>query len=152
MICRLVVISIVIANSSNEFIASYLLIIACTMIALIHVTMKPYNNEVLNKFDGVVLHLIILIVTLPLFDDFDSPLAIAIAFVLVILPLILFITLTLFLHKDDIRNVITNSIFKSQVPNKSNDANINNDISMEEYDHIIDDEVRQKTTVTICEM
>ena len=53
MICRLVIMTIVIANSSNEFIASYMLIVACGIIALIHLTVKPYNNEIL-KFDGII--------------------------------------------------------------------------------------------------
>ena len=72
MICRLVIITIVIVNSSNELIAQYFLIIACGIIALTHVTVKPYNKEMLNKFDGMVLQSIIFITGLPLLDDFDS--------------------------------------------------------------------------------
>ena len=152
MICRLMIISIVIANSSNELMASYALIVACGIIALIHVTVKPYSSEILNKFDGIVLHLIIFLVTLPLFDDFDSPMAIIVAFVLVALPLILVVTLTLFLHKDDIRKLITCFSSKCRMPNKNDDADINDDVPMKEFDHIIDDGVRQNTTVTICDM
>ena len=59
MICRLIVIAIVIANSSNDFVANYMLVIACGVIALVHVMVKPYNNETLNKFDGIILQLII---------------------------------------------------------------------------------------------
>ena len=75
MICRLVIITIVIVNSSNEFVANYLLIVVCGVIALMHVTAKPYNNKIINKFDGMILQLIIFITVLPLLDDFDSPLA-----------------------------------------------------------------------------
>ena len=59
MICRLVIIIILIVNSSNGFDVNYLLIVVCGVIALIHVTAKPYNIEIVNKFDGMILQLII---------------------------------------------------------------------------------------------
>ena len=52
MICRRVIITIVIANASNELVASFVLTVAYGIIALIHLMLKPYNNEMLNKFDG----------------------------------------------------------------------------------------------------
>ena len=153
MICRLVIITIVISNSSNELVASYVLIVACVIIALIHLTVKPYNNEILNKFDGVILHLIICIVALPLLDDFDSPLITITSFMLVILPLLIFIALTLFLHKDDLKKIVKHVTFNCQIPNNNNnDAVINDDIPMKEFDNIVDDGMRQNVTVTICDM
>jgi len=107
MICRLLIITIIIANSSNDFINRYMLIIVCGIIALIHVMVKPYNNEILNKFDGVILQLIIFITALPLFDDFDSPLVITVAFVLVMMPLLNFIAITLFLNKGVLKKILT---------------------------------------------
>ena len=80
-----------------------MLITACGIIALIHMMVKPYNNEILNKFDGVILQLIIFITALPLTDSFDSPLVILVAFVLVVFPLLHFIVITLFLHKADLK-------------------------------------------------
>ena len=152
MICRLVIMTIVIANSSNEFIASYVLIVACGIIALIHLTVKPYSNETLNKFDGAVLHLIIFIAVLPLLDDFDSPVVITITFVLVMLPLIIFIALTLFLHKDNLRRIVTHYISKGQTHNNDNDTDISHDEPLREFHLIIDDSARQKAKVTICDM
>ena len=152
MICRLVVMIIVIANSSNDSTASYLLIIACGIIALVHGVVKPYNNEIVNKNDGILLLLIIIIVAVPVIDDFNSPLVISITFVLVIVPLMIFITLSLFLHKNDLRKIFTNFRFKSQASNNNNRAVINNDIAMKEFDHIIDDDARRNATVTICDM
>ena len=149
MICRLVIMTIVIANSSNEFIASYVLIVACGIIALIHLTVKPYNNEILNKFDGAVLHLIIFIAALPLLDDFDSPVIISITFVLVMLPLIIFIALTLFLHKDNLKKIVTHFISKGQTPNNDNDTDISDETPLMEFHLIIDDNARQKATVTM---
>ena len=152
MICRLVIMTIVIVNSSNEFIASYVLIVACGIIALIHVTVKPYNNEILNKLDGIFLQMIVFIAVLPLLDDFDSPVVISITFILVMLPLIIFIALTLFLHKDDLKKIFTRLTFKSQEAKDSNNAVISNDVPMKEFDRIIDDGARNNATVTICDM
>ena len=152
MICRLVIMTIVIANSSNEFIVSYVLIVACGIIALIHLTVKPYNNEILNKFDGAVLQLIIFITALPLVDDFDSPVVITITFVLVMLPLIIFIALLLFLHKDNLKTIVKHLTSKSQTPNNDNDTDNSNEIPMREFNIIIDDSARQKAKVTICDM
>ena len=59
MICRLVIILIVIADSSNDFFTNCLLIITCEIIALIHLLIKPYNFGILNKLGGVILQLIV---------------------------------------------------------------------------------------------
>ena len=152
MICRLVIITIVIVNSSNELVASYVLIVACVIIALIHVMVKPYNDEILNKFDEVLLHLIIFTVALALIDDINSPLVITITCLLVILPLIIFIALVLFLYKDDLKKAITLCTSKSQTPSDSIDTDIKNVASMNKVHLIIDDSARKKAKVTICDM
>ena len=92
------------------------------------------------------MQIIILITALPLFDDnFDSPLVIAIAFVLVFLPLIIFIAMTLYLHKDDLKKFVKYFTFKVK-SRTSNDAT-NYEIPMREFDHIIDDSMRQNATI-----
>ena len=94
MICRLLIITIiiVIANTSNDMVANYLLITVCAIIALIQLLARPYNNEIINRLDGVILQIMIFITALPLFDDLDSPLVITIiAFVLLFLPLLIII-------------------------------------------------------------
>ena len=144
MICRLVIITIVIANSSNDFVANYVLIVTCVIIALLHLIIKPYNNEMLNKLDGIILQLIIIVATLPLFADFGSPLVITIAFVLVILPLLKFFAMTLYLHKDNLKDIITHFIHKDEPPNS------NNEIPMKEFDIIVDDSTR--INITVCDM
>ena len=101
MICRLSIITIVIINSSNDIVANYMLIVTCGIISLIHVIIRPYNSEILNKLDSIILHLIIFAAALPLFNDFDLRLVITIAFVLIILPLLKFLAMALYLHKDD---------------------------------------------------
>ena len=75
MICRLVIIVIITANSSNAFITHYLSIAVCVLIALIHQLLRPYKDNYLNLFDGSILELAIFISAIPLvelFDDFDS--------------------------------------------------------------------------------
>ena len=153
MICRLVIITIVIANSSNEFVASYLLIVACGVITLIHITAKPYNNKIINKFDGMILLLIIFITALPLLDDFDSPLATSIVFVLVLLPLLTFTAITLFLHKDDLKKIAKYFTFKDKASNGNGD-NIsvhNQEIPMKKFDLIVDDSARKNVAITVCD-
>jgi len=150
MICRLLIITTVVANPSNYSVASYMLIIACGIIALLHLTVKPYNNAILNKFDGVVLQLIIFITALPLFDDFDSALVTTITFVLVILPLLIFIAIALFLHKDDLKRIVTHFKFKGQSPTSNSNDVGDNEMPVREFDLVIDDSMRQNATV--CDM
>ena len=153
MICRLVIITIVvIANSVNEFVANYSLTVLCGIIDLIHVTVKPYNKEILNKLDGIILHLIIFIATLRLLDDIDSSSVLTTVYALVLLPLLIFFGMTLFIHKDDIKKIATQFRFKHGSPNSSNDVNNNNnEAPMREFDIIVDESARQKVTVTICD-
>ena len=58
MICRLVIITIIIANSFNDFVLQYSLIAACVITTLIHQILKPYSNPLLNDFDGTILQFI----------------------------------------------------------------------------------------------
>ena len=152
MICRLVIITIVIVNSSNDFVAIYMLTIVSGVTALIHQVMKPYNNEILNKFDGIILQLIIFITALPLFgDDFNSPLAITLVYVLIFFPFLCFIAMALFLHKDYFKKLIAHLTFKGRsLSNINNNDGNNNHVSMREIDNIIDDGVR--VNVTVCDL
>ena len=150
MICRIAIITIVIANSSNDIVANYMLIVTCGIIALIHLIIKPYNNEILNTLDGIILHLIIFATALPLFDDFDSPLVITIAFVLIILPLLKFLTMTLYLNKEDLKKFILYFTVKSEPPNSTNDDVYNDETPIREFYIIIDDSKR-KNAIT-CDM
>ena len=154
MICRLAVIVIIIANSSNDFVANYMLVIVCGIIALVHVMVKPYDNETINKFDGVILQLIIFTAILPWLDDFTSPLVIVMAFILIIIPLLSFTAMTLFLHKDDFKKIFTKFTAKFKLSNKFNKSNNN---SIEDSDtpqrkfHFITDDSKRKNA-TICDV
>ena len=150
MICRLVIIIIVITKSSNNFATSYMLIVVCGVIALIHLIIKPYNSEILNQFDGIILHLIIFVTALPLFDDYESPLVITIAFVLIILPLLKFTAMMLFLHKDDLKKMITHFTLKDQSPSGNNNNDIHNTeapATVKEFHLIVDDNMRRNAII-----
>ena len=150
MICRLVIITILIINSSN--ITSYMLIAVCGIISLVHVLVKPYNNKLLNRFDSIILQLIILITALPLFDDIDSSLVITVTFVLVILPLLNFIAMILFLNKNNIKKIITRFTINKELTSSCSDDVNNNDIAMKEFNCIVDDSTRENVKITVCDM
>ena len=154
MICRLIIIIIIIiANFSEIFISRYLLITASTAIALIHVTLEPYTDNILNIFDGAILHLIVLVTALPLFeyfDTFDSSLVVGIAFVLVILPLILFVVMKVFASKHTHKEIAKNFIKQFSFQNKPEHELVavsNNLTSQNEFDLIVDENMRRNATV-----
>ena len=109
MICRLAIITIILADSSNDFIVRYSLITACIIMSLIHQISRPYSNNFLNVFDGVVLHLIVLVSALPLvqfFDGFNSNLLVWLGFNLVALPSISYVAMTIVINKASIKKLI----------------------------------------------
>ena len=154
MICRLLIIVILITNSSNDFITNYMLITACGIIALIHLLIKPYaNNEILNRFDGIILQLIIFTAALPLFDNLNSPLVITIAFVLITFPLLSFIAIALFFNRDNLKKIIKYFTNKNESPHDyvrvTND--VNNETELREFKTIIVDDSKRKNAI-ICDV
>ena len=150
MICRLVIITVLIVNSSNDFVANYMLTFVSVVTDLMHVIVKPYKNKFLNRFDGIILHLIILLTVLPLFsNDFNSPLAITLAYIFIFFPLLTFIAMALFLLRDSFKKLITHFTFKDKPLSVTNTV-YNNDVPMREFDTVIDNSVRVNTTV--CDM
>ena len=150
MICRLMIITIVIVNSSNDFVAIYMLTFVSVVTALIHLITRPYKSIILNKFDGITLHLIILLTVLPLFsNDFNSPLAITLAYIFIFFPLLTFIAMALFLLRDSFKKLITHFTFKDKPLSVTNTV-YNNDVPMREFDTVIDNSVR--VNATVCDM
>ena len=148
MICRLVIISIIIANSSNDFIAQYVLISACVVIALIHQIFQPYSNYSLNILDGIVLQSMVLVSLLPLvqyFDNSNSDYVVGITFILLILPSVSFAIMKLVINRLKIKKILLNCYFKCKHSNSRsyNEIPLNNEITL-------DDSKRTNTPVTIC--
>ena len=62
---------------------------ACVVIAVIHIWFQPYQNELLNALDGVMLLVMVLVVNINTFT-FLQHATTEISVILVILPLLLF--------------------------------------------------------------
>ena len=157
MICRLIVISIIIANLSDTFIAQYLLITATTIMALIHLLVRPYVDNTLNMSDGAILQLMVLVTVLPLFeyfDTYDSTLVMVIIFVLVILPLIQCIVIKLITSKQTLKAITKKTINYFSAQNLANEDivvdNVINNTSTNFVSLTIDDNMRKNAI--ICEM
>ena len=146
MICRLIIIIIIIANFSDVFISRYLLLTASTIIALVHETIRPYANNILNIFDGTILQLMILVTALSLFETFDSSLVIGISFVLVILPLVQFAVMTIYSSQQTLMKV-TKTVIKYFQDKDIPDNNAANDAANNDVDLVIDDSMRRNATV-----
>ena len=89
LICRQVIFLIVyIFSSNNQHMLAYLQT-ACVIMAMIHMWFQPYQNELLNALDGMILLLITLEANLNIFPFLKS-VTTEIALIIVIIPLILF--------------------------------------------------------------
>jgi len=161
MVCRLVIITIIIADSSNDFIARYLLITTCVVISLIHQLFKPYSSKYnfLNMFDGAILHLMFLVSVLPLvefFDSFNSNVVVGIAFVLVILPFTSFIVTNSIANKGKIKSLIECCYFKCTHLNlhlrRRHDEISLIGAETPSNEDISDDSRRRRVNVTICDV
>ena len=154
MICRLVIITLIIANSSNDdFMIQYSLITVCVIIALVHLIIRPYANLVLNIFDGVVLHIMILVSVLPFvrhYDNNESDLVLTLAYILVLLPLTIFIAMELLIHKEKIKETIQHVKSFKLTKDKSNN-NGNNEIPLNDVNHeigiIVDENMRRNALI-----
>ena len=158
MICRLAIITIVITNSSNDFVFQYLLVTACVVMALIHHSLWPYSSSLLNVFDGVILHFLVLVSVSPLVESFDdnSSILVGIIFVLVILPLLIFITMSLMINKANIEKlpghcytkcIELRSIKYHEIPLTEPEESSDDE---EEFVNVIDDS--RRVNATICDV
>jgi len=143
MICRLIIILIIIANPSNNDSSQYWLIIFTSLLAFIHLTLRPYGSNILNVFDGLVLQMMIVVSMVPLIDSYDPDLLLS---VLVILPLIPFLLMEIYLYKKAIKKIT-----EYCSPPKPDATNDNNEVPMRDFvDSVIDDSSR--VNATVCEM
>ena len=154
MLFRLMILSILAINETDPFISSYLLLVMCQIMILIYITVRPYNNNVLNFFDSFMLLVLVLVITLEIIVTYSgvfSNTALAIAFVLVILPLLVFVPIVLYFHVKKFKKVTTYciSVVKSKIP----DTTHNKAIEMQQCEHthevIVDQELRDKINTTV---
>ena len=158
MICRITIITIIIANSFNDFVLQYSLIAVCVITALIHLILKPYSNPLLNNFDGAILLLLILSSALSPFvefiDDSDTTVFMGITFVIVMLPLLIFITMSLIINKEKIKKFPSYCYTKclQMLIRRYNEIPLEEieESADEEYVNVIDDSMR--INATICDV
>ena len=89
LICRQVIFLIVYIFNSDYSNMLFYLQTACIVIAVIHIWFQPYQNELLNALDGVMLLVMVLVVNINTFT-FLQDATTEISVILVILPLLLF--------------------------------------------------------------
>ena len=89
LICRQVIFLIVYIFNNNYSNMLFYLQTACVVIVVIHMWFQPYQNELLNALDGVMLLVMVLVVNINTFTFlYDATTEISV--ILVILPLLLF--------------------------------------------------------------
>ena len=89
LICRQVIFLIMYLFSSNYYNMLFYLQTACLIIAMIHLSIQPYQDELLNTLDGIMLSLIVLEVNINTFS-FLKNVTTEIVLVIMLLPFILF--------------------------------------------------------------
>jgi len=148
MICRVVLILIILATSSNDNTKQVSLLTACTLVALIQVIVKPYKDEILNVFDGIVLQVMIFATVVSLYESFGIDVLLAVTTILVILPLILFTVMELVIYKEKIKSTFINCWRHKP---RSTDSDMNN-MPTNDIVITIDDYTRTCTKATTCKM
>ncbi|XP_065893433.1 uncharacterized protein [Dysidea avara] len=143
IICRLLIISITIINSSNNNATQILLHITTILVALIHITIKPYESKLLNILDGVVLTAMIFVSFTFFIDSLGTGVQTSVIIFLVVVPLVAFVAMELVLYKEDIKKILTH--FKPKPA--TTDCNDNNVPPMNDIGLVIDDNMRKNATI-----
>ena len=152
LIFRLMILGIVAINQPNSFITLYSLQAICILMILIHVTVRPYNNDHLTFFDSFMILILVLVISLQIverYHGFSTDAALGMAFVLVILPLFVFLFIVMHLQFENIKKLVVYCI--SAIKSSKNDENPINAEATEMYqcEIIVDQNARDKTETTI---
>ena len=113
LLCRQVILIILIIDFSNDNIALYLLISVCLVITFVHTMIQPYKSEALNKYDGLILLLLILVVSLQMAIlsesvSFTNTVIIVVVYGLIILPLVALAGMVLYMKYPHYFNIFLN--------------------------------------------
>ena len=111
-LCRQVILFIVVFYSSDQYIALYLLAVVCVVLALLHFLFQPYDNDVLNQYDGIVLQMSVLVVSLQIISLSESSgikesTISGVAYGLLFLPFVAYIILSVYVQKDTLYSVMS---------------------------------------------
>ena len=88
LLCRQLIVLIVLVGNSNT-VMMFSLQILCLLIATIHMWVRPYKNKLINIFDGLILQLMVVVVTIGLSDSLQSAMP-ELSIILVVFPLLVF--------------------------------------------------------------
>ena len=90
LICRQIILIIVVINFSDYYVELYLLTIVCLIAAILHYSIQPYKNNILNKLDGCLLQLLLLVISLQMAafsNGFTVDAVEGVAYTLLLLPI-----------------------------------------------------------------
>ena len=153
MICRLVLIATVV-YSSDYFVTQYILTATNVIVSLVHIIVRPYSNNILNVFDGVILQLMVFVSVVPVFDTIHSTVIVIATFILIIVPLPIFLIMGLIMHKKSVKRLINSCICTAKLKNTRVTAGDDNQnkrsASGQQFELIVDDNMR--ANATICDM
>ena len=143
------ILGILAINTPNSFTTFYSLEIICLIMILIHVTVKPYSNNLLNFFDSFILCILVLVISFQIVETygFSPNAALGMAFVSVILPLFVFLLIVIYLHVENIKKLIVCLI---SIKSSKSAENANNEATeMHQYEFIVDQTARDKVKTTV---
>ena len=151
LIFRLMILGILAINKPNPFTTLYSLLVVCLIMILLHVTTKPYSNNLLNFFDSFMLIDLVLVISLQIVETyrgFSRNATLGMAFVLVALPLFIFLLIVVYLNVENIKKLI--GYFISSIKSSKSTESANNETTeMRQYDFIVDQNARDKSKTTI---
>ncbi|XP_065884514.1 uncharacterized protein [Dysidea avara] len=104
LLCRQSILAILVIGISDQYIALYLLAVVCIAVALLHFLLCPYKDDKLNQYDGIVLQLLVLVVSLQIvsiteLSGFNNATIVGMAYGLIFLPLGLYIILLVYIRR-----------------------------------------------------
>ena len=153
MIFRLIILTIVVINATNNFVTLYLMLVSCSLMMYIHITVRPYTNNVLNLLDSFMLLILMLVISLLIIETYhglESIATLVITTILIIMPLLAFLVMIVHLHLKNIKKFAVyciNTIRKQTKPADHPTANTEN-IELRDHDTVVDQQVRDRSTTT----
>ena len=153
MILRLIILTIIVINSTDIFVTLYLLLVLCSLMMLVHTAVRPYVSDALNLFDSCMFVMLTLVISLLIIETnrgSQSSAILATAIILIIMPLFAFLTMVVYLHTASIKKLVYFFINAIKKPRRTTDPDRmnNKDIEMCEHDVVVDQKLRERLKTT----
>ena len=151
MIFRLIILTIIVINSTNVFVTLYLLLVACSLMMFIHIAVRPYVSKVLNLFDSFMILNMILVISLLIVETyrgFQSNSTLAITIILIIMPLLGCLVMVAYLHITNIKELASYLINATRKRTKSTNYDRAQSENIEMHDQDVVEHLRDKSTTT----